>query len=199
MTNQNSTKPHAASSSADTAIGKMEQDTRSAAEVAKHDLEHVTDEIRKDASSVVDATKEQLASISHDAEDMANQRKDSLADSLDGVAGAMRKAADDLAEQSGPGADLTRQLAGRVGQLSKTLKGNDIGGLIGITEDFGRRQPAAFLGASVLLGFAASRFAVASSHRKRPATGQNTQSNPTRPINPNGPGNGTNPITGGAQ
>jgi hypothetical protein len=34
-----------------------------------------------------------------------------------------------------------------------------------IAQDFGRRQPAAFLGAAALLGFAASRFLLASAKR----------------------------------
>lgn len=179
MTSDNTMGHPANPDATDGAVGRVARDARAAADIAKHDVKHVADEVRKDASSVIDAAKDQLATITHDAEDLANTRKDSFADNLDGVAAAMSKAADELARDSGPGANLTRQLAGRVRQVSKTLKSNDIGGLIGIAEDFGRQQPAAFLGASVLLGFAVSRFAVASSHRSRPVHSGNNSGIPT--------------------
>jgi hypothetical protein len=39
-----------------------------------------------------------------------------------------------------------------------------------MVQDFGRRQPAAFMGAMALMGFAASRFLMASAQRQAPAS-----------------------------
>jgi ABC-type transporter Mla subunit MlaD len=153
--------------------GKVRDDGRKAAKTVKRDIEAAADVLREDAGEAMDAATEQMASMAHEAKDALNQRKDGLADSLDGVAGAMRKAAEQLDEDNGPGADMTRRIADRLGRASATLKNKDVGELVEAAEDFGRRQPAAFLGVSMLLGFAASRFVVASGHRRAP-NGQQT-------------------------
>lgn len=145
----------------------LRHDAEAVVEEAKSGLQQVSDELRKDADEVVSAAKEQASSLVHEVEGAINARKGGVADTLEGVASAMRRAADELGEQNGSGADMTRQLAARVAGLSQTLKSNDVGALIGQAENLGRQQPAAFLGASALLGFAASRFLVASSHRSR--------------------------------
>lgn len=146
----------------------LRHDAEAVVEEAKSGLQQVSEELRKDADEVVSAAKEQASSLVHEVEGAINARKGGVADTLEGVASAMRRAADELGkQQNGSGADMTRQLAARVAGLSQTLKSNDVGALIGQAENFGRQQPAAFLGASALLGFAASRFLVASSHRSR--------------------------------
>ena len=50
-------------------------------------------------------------------------------------------------------------------KLSTSIRDNSIDELMSQAQDFGRRQPAVFLGAAALLGFAASRFLLASANR----------------------------------
>jgi hypothetical protein len=63
--------------------------------------------------------------------------------------------------------------------MGKTIEDRDVDDLLGMTQDFGRRQPVAFLGAAALAGFVASRFALASAHRRenKPATPDMSKAN----------------------
>ena len=46
------------------------------------------------------------------------------------------------------------------------MRNRDVDDLIAMAEDFGRRQPVAFMGAAALAGFLASRFLLASAKRR---------------------------------
>ena len=58
-------------------------------------------------------------------------------------------------------------IADNAEKLSSLVRDNDVDQLLAIAQDFGRRQPVAFLGAAALLGFAASRFVTASAQRSQ--------------------------------
>ena len=146
---------------------QVRRDAERAAGTVGSDLKSATDEVRRDAGRAAHAVADEAAVAAQKAEGMANEQKNAMASHLDGIAGAIRHAADDLDGESSPGARVTREAADRVAQLSKALRENSIGDLAGVAEDFGRRQPVAFLGASMLAGFAASRFLVASGHRRQ--------------------------------
>ena len=51
-------------------------------------------------------------------------------------------------------------------KLTTTVRDNDVDQILSMAQDFGRKQPAAFMGAAALLGFAASRFLLASASRR---------------------------------
>jgi hypothetical protein len=57
-------------------------------------------------------------------------------------------------------------IADNAEKLSAAIRDNDVDQLLGMAQDFGRRQPVAFMGAAALLGFAASRFVTASAKRR---------------------------------
>jgi hypothetical protein len=89
-----------------------------------------------------------------------------LAEQVGGVAEAIGKAASDLEQSNGPSAQYARMIADNAEKLSSVIRDNDVDQLLGMAQDFGRRQPALFVGAAALLGFAASRFVLASSKRR---------------------------------
>lgn len=128
------------------------------------DIKSAADKVRADTGRAAEAVQEEIKSVGEQAKGMADEQKNAVAANLDGIAGAIRHAADDLDEGS-PGARVTREAAERMSRLAKSLKEHSVGDLIAMAEDFGRRQPVAFLGASALAGFVASRFVRASSHR----------------------------------
>ncbi len=53
--------------------------------------------------------------------------------------------------------------------LAKQMEGRDLGEVATMAEEFGRKQPLAFLGIAALAGLAASRFLTASAKRSTSA------------------------------
>ena len=133
---------------------------------AKSTAGKVVDEAKDQVESLTDRAKSELSAAADKAKTVASDQKDVLADQMGGVAGALDKAASDLEQQNGPSAQYARMIADNAEKLSEVIRNNDVDQLLGMAQDFGRRQPALFVGAAALLGFAASRFVLASAKRR---------------------------------
>jgi hypothetical protein len=85
------------------------------------------------------------------------------AKTLGDFANAVRKAGDELAgaDQS-PASRIVQQAADGLESLSRSLADKEPGDLLNAVRDFGRRNPAAFIGGAVLAGIAIGRFVRAS-------------------------------------
>ena len=93
------------------------------------------------------------------------QQKDSLATGITDVAQILKKNGDSLTGQgvgifAAPYVDMAVQ---KITEVGTTIQAKDIDEVIQDTENFGRAQPALFLGAATLIGFAAARFLKSSS------------------------------------
>lgn len=145
----------------------LNQDFGTVTEAAKHDI----DAVRKKAAEDVEALKheagEQISAATDKAKSFAGDQKDLAAQQLGGIATAIGKVADELrgSDQAAIGR-YARDLSNGLNKASATVKNKNVDELMGIGEDFGRSQPLAFLGAAALAGFVASRFALASAHRR---------------------------------
>lgn len=133
---------------------------------AKSAAGKVVDEAKDQVASLADRAKEELGAATDKAKSLAADQKDMLADQVGGVADAIGKAASDLEQSNGPSAQYARMIADNAEKLSSAIRDNDVDQLLGMAQDFGRRQPVAFIGAAALLGFAASRFVTASAKRR---------------------------------
>lgn len=84
--------------------------------------------------------------------------KDSIADRLEDMAGAVYRSG---AQLEGHGGDMLAHLiergAAEMGVLAKTLRTNDLQALFRELGGFASRQPALFVGASIAAGFALTR------------------------------------------
>ncbi|MEO6014268.1 MAG: hypothetical protein ABIQ30_11890 [Devosia sp.] len=143
---------------------------------AKSTAGKVAEEIKDQASGLVDRAKEEVGAATDKARSLAADQKDMLAEQVGGVAEAIDRAAADLEARNGPSAHYARLIADNATRLSETIRTNDIDQLLGIAQDFGRRQPALFMGAAALLGFAASRFVLASAKDREGQPGNADQS-----------------------
>ncbi len=135
----------------------------------------LTDTIRDGAASGAAQAKEQARQMAHQAREqtaeMATQQKQLAASQLQGVAGAIRSAADNLAEHDqAMMAGYVRQAASSLDQVATNLQDRSVGELVEGVEQFARRQPAAFIGGAMMAGFALARFAKASADRHHAAT-----------------------------
>jgi hypothetical protein len=85
------------------------------------------------------------------------------AKTLGDFANAVRRAGDELSQSDqSPASRLVQQAAEGLESLSRNLADKDPGDLLNSVRDFGRRNPAAFIGGAVLVGLALGRFARAS-------------------------------------
>jgi uncharacterized protein YjbJ (UPF0337 family) len=147
----------------------LASDATAVMDEAKSAAGKVVGEAKEQVENLTERAKSELGEATEKAKSLASDQKDMLADQVGGVANAMGRAAADLDGGSGPSAHYARMIADNAEKLSKTIRENDVDQLLGMAQDFGRRQPALFVGAAALLGFAASRFVLASAQRREEA------------------------------
>lgn len=140
-------------------------DAHELAETARADLTDLGEEMKQQAASLGEEALSQLDSATQQAKSMAAEQKDLLAEQLGGVSDALQKVADELDTGNESSARYVRLLADGAKQITSTVRDNDVDAILAIAQDFGRRQPVAFMGAAALLGFVASRFVLASATR----------------------------------
>lgn len=145
---------------------RLREDAGAIAETAKADFESIKTEAETEISALADEGKRQLGEAIDKAKGLATEQKNLFADQLEGIAGAVSKVASELESQDAATAGYARTIADGVDRFSRTLKERDVDGLIGMAEQFGRKQPGAFMAAAAIAGFAASRFLVASARRR---------------------------------
>lgn len=100
------------------------------------------------------------------ATDYADQAKGAAADEVGNVGSALRTAAEELRSGS-PQERTFSQIADGLADASDALREKDLGEMVGAVNDFAKRNPLVFLSSAALIGFAATRFAKASSSPSR--------------------------------
>ena len=146
------------------AIGKNFADLQAAAETAKqlggqareagaqavNQAQDVAHDARAKAASVADAVTDKVSAT-------AQAQKDSLAGRLEDVAAAVHRSGEQLEGHQDAIAKLVERGADELAALAGALRTNDLRTLLGNIEDFSRRQPALFVGATLAAGFALTR------------------------------------------
>jgi len=167
---------------------KAKAEFDSVVDTARGDLDAIRQKAADDVGKLTDQAKDQLHAASDKAKSFAGEQKDLAAGQLGGISAAISKVADELdGNDQGAIARYARDLAKGLEKMSGRVKDNNVDDLVGMAQDFGRSQPVAFLGAAALAGFVASRFALASTHRreaagvKMPGSFSGDQSNNYRP------------------
>jgi hypothetical protein len=153
----------------------LSADANAAINEAKDVAAKVASEAKAQGAEIVEQAKAQVSNVADQARGVADDQKRFLAAQIGGVADAMERVATDLEANDGASSHYARMIADNAEKLSSTIRDKSVDELIGMAQDFGRRQPAAFIGASALLGFVASRFVMASADRRvapSPTAGQ---------------------------
>ncbi|MEM1149158.1 MAG: hypothetical protein AAGI03_01170 [Pseudomonadota bacterium] len=115
-------------------------------------------EAREHVTEVADAAKDAMQSTV-DAHGIA--AKEHAAARLDTASDMMRASASGAPTHS-PEAQALEKVAAQVDALAAQIRDADLASITRKTTDFARRNPAVFLGAAALMGFAAVRFLKAS-------------------------------------
>lgn len=131
----------------------------------------IKDLLEEDFSNVKQTVKDETREITQAATRTVTEEKNFAARHVGNVGAAIQRIGTEL-EQSDEReiGRYTRQMGDSVERFARDIKDREIREIVGMAEDFGRRQPIAFLGIAAMAGFAASRFLGASAGRARRAT-----------------------------
>lgn len=151
---------------------QVSSDLGAVTDQTRHDLDAIANQAKADARKLGHEASEKLSEATDKAKGFAGDQKDLAANQINGVAAAINKVADELGTEQQTVARYARDLASGLSSMGKTIEERDVDDLMGLAQDFGRKQPVAFLGAAALAGFVASRFALASTHRRDNKTRQ---------------------------
>ena len=94
------------------------------------------------------------------AEAEAERGKNRGAGEVHSWASALDRAADELGRNSVQGRAV-HGLAEQIDDVARSIENQSVGEMVSHLADFGRRNPVAFAGGAILVGFALSRFATA--------------------------------------
>ncbi|SPJ23386.1 hypothetical protein [Palleronia abyssalis] len=136
-------------------------DTSSGGQTGRDEAQRQAHTMADDAR---DAGNEAYRTVRDEAGRQADHAQGRVASEAGNVADALRKAAE-ASRDGSPQERTFGQVADAMADVSEAIERKDLGELMDDASDFARRNPVAFLGGAALLGFAASRFAKASSHR----------------------------------
>ncbi len=114
------------------------------------------DTLKATAKNAVDTAREEVSS-------RAGVVKDSVAEEVSGVASALRTAAGEM-QRGSPQERTFGQIAEGLADASEAIRNKDLGEVARDLSGFARRNPLIFLGGAALVGFAATRFAKATSN-----------------------------------
>lgn len=117
----------------------------------------------------VKETTQQAASIAKEqASNVYDKQKGRALGEISNLASALRQTTNNLrqSDESSIAAQLTDRVAERLETVGRSVEGKDFDTLIRDAQDFGRRNPAAFLGIAAAIGFIAARFAKSSTQPK---------------------------------
>jgi len=82
---------------------------------------------------------------------------------VEGIARAVHEAADKIEEEIPHAGTYVHQLADRLDDASRVAREQKLSDIVRAVDDFAHRQPLAFFGATILAGFALTRFMKSSS------------------------------------
>ena len=126
-----------------------------------------TDVARDKFKEAVDAAKDMASGTADQLQEQARQRQRTGADFVERFAGNIREAARAFEGNAPFAARGINSAAEYVEDAAEKIRNGSFRDLVDGATDFAKRQPAAFLGISVLAGFAAVRFLKASGGQSR--------------------------------
>jgi gas vesicle protein len=124
-----------------------------------------TDVARDKFKEAADAAKDVAAGTADRLQDKAGEQQRTGADFVGRLAGDIRDAARAFENDAPFAAGSINSAAEYVDEVAEKIRNGSIRDLVDGATDFAKRQPAAFLGLSVLAGFAAVRFLKASGNQ----------------------------------
>jgi gas vesicle protein len=145
-----------------------------------------TDTAREKFKEAADAAKDAAAGTADRLQDQAREQQRSGADFVGRFASDIRNAARAFENDVPFAARGINSAAEYIDEAAEKIRNGSFRDLVDGATDFAKRQPAAFLGLSVLAGFAAVRFLKASGGQSSSGQGQDASSPYPSSYNPSG-------------
>jgi gas vesicle protein len=127
--------------------GQASEFTQKATETVKSQAGNLTEQAKEVAS---DAGEKLLTAVS--------DQKAAGADYVGNVANIIRRTAYEFDTDMPQAGHYIRKAAAQIENVSEAMRNKNMSEIVGNVQDFARKQPTAFFGAAVLVGFAAVRF-----------------------------------------
>jgi hypothetical protein len=167
-----------------TNTGSLEAKAQGVAKQAREFGRDVTDQAKELTQSATDAMKTQADNLKETAKEVASNAGEKLrasvveqkaagADYVGNVANIIRRTAYEFDTEIPQAGQYIRKAASQLENVSQAMRNRDMAEIVGNVQDFARKQPTAFFGAAVLLGFAAVRFLKSGSGAAGTAGNQN--------------------------
>ena len=146
----------------------------SSGSTAEATIADAKDSVKDVAGDLRSSAQDLMGTVTSDASRAAHHAQGAAADEVKNVASALRTAADELRSGS-PQERTFSQLADGLADAADAMRDKDLGEVIGDLNAFARRNPLAFLGGAALVGFAATRFAKASTSHSHGSSGSDSE------------------------
>ncbi|KPH05917.1 nutrient deprivation-induced protein (plasmid) [Rhizobium acidisoli] len=126
--------------------------------------------LNEDVNSTTDMIKEGSGAVIEKVDEVVSEQTHYAAHQVSGIATALERVGAELegADQRHIGR-YAREIGRSLADVAKRIEGKDLGEMATLAENFGRKQPMAFLGIAALAGLTASRFLIASAKRSNQA------------------------------
>lgn len=129
------------------------------------------EKVQEDLSAATDAVKDTADTALDKVNETVEEQTNFMAHQVGGIATAFQKVGAELQNGDQQHVGLfAKQIGESVQAIAKNIEGRDLGEIANMVEEFGRKQPLAFLGAAALAGLAGSRFLTASAKRTSAAS-----------------------------
>ncbi|NMA96837.1 MAG: hypothetical protein GX970_01795, partial [Phyllobacteriaceae bacterium] len=131
--------------------GKVMENLSSVTDQAKHDLDAISQRAAEDVRTLGEEAGARVEEATEKAKSFAAEQKDLAASQISGIAAAIGRVAEELenSDQRTVGR-YARDLSSGITGLGRTIENHDVDDLLGLAQDFGRKQPLAFLGTAAL-------------------------------------------------
>lgn len=143
------------------------EQTKPSGDASAPSMGDIKRQAKEDLGSVREAAAAKVEEATDKAAEMADEQKTFLAQQLSSLGEALERTGREM--QSGDGAAMGRyagDMGSSIRSFASDIEGRDMGEIAAMAEDYGRRQPLAFLGIAAVAGLAASRFVTASARRR---------------------------------
>lgn len=117
-----------------------------------------TEAVKTQAGNLTEQAKEVASDAGEKLRTTVSEQKAAGADYVGSVANIIRRTAYEFDSEIPQAGHYIRKAAAQLDNVSDAMRNRDMSEIVGNVQDFARKQPTAFFGAAVLLGFAAVRF-----------------------------------------
>jgi hypothetical protein len=117
-----------------------------------------TETVKQQAANLTESAKEVAADAGERLRTSLQDQKAAGADYVGNVANIIRRTASEFDTDIPQAGHYIRKAAAQLENVSEAMRNRNMSEIVGNVQQFARKQPTAFFGAAVLVGFAAVRF-----------------------------------------